>query len=144
MRRQLSTTFRWCTTGLAWCATNVTTTHQPHQTPSTAMTGRTVNPQGRETPMSYPHLDNCQQLISPNGESEQRGQGELSFPQTALLGTPPPIGTALEENQMEKAPPTKPQCPITCFPTHLDQVAAHYSEITQDICQQCWNFKIES
>ena len=39
-----SITFIWCTTGLAWCETNVTTTHQPHQTPSAAMAGRTVNP----------------------------------------------------------------------------------------------------
>ena len=78
------------------------------------------------------------ELISPNWESEQRGQGELGFPQAALSGTPPPIGTALEENQMEKAPPANLQCPITHFPTHLDQTATHYSGITQDICQQCW------
>ena len=62
---------------------------------------------------------------SPNQESEQRSQGELDFPQAALLGTPPPISTALEENQMEKVPPVHPQHPITCFPTHLDQAAAH-------------------
>ena len=61
MRGQLSTTFGQCTTGLAWCATNVTTTHQPHQTPSTATAGRTANPQEREAPMSQPHQGNCQQ-----------------------------------------------------------------------------------
>ena len=51
MRGQSSTTFEQCTTGLAWCVTNVTTTHQPHQTPSATMASRTLNPQGRETPM---------------------------------------------------------------------------------------------
>ena len=61
MRGHSSTTFRQCTTGLAWCARNVTTTHQPHQTPSAAMAGRTVNPQGRETLMSQPCQSNCQQ-----------------------------------------------------------------------------------
>ena len=64
MRGQSSTTFKWCTTGLAWCATNVTTTHQPHQTPSAAMAGRIVNPQGRESLMSQPHKSNCQQKKS--------------------------------------------------------------------------------
>ena len=94
------------------------------------MVSRTANPQEREALMSQPHPDNCQQetcteLISPNWESEQRSQGELSFPRAALLGTPPPISTTLEENQTEKAPPANPQCPITCFPAHLDQAAAH-------------------
>ena len=63
--------------------------------------------------------------ISPNWDSEQRSQGELGFPQAALLGTPLPIGTDLEENQMEKVLPANLQHPITCFPTHLDQVATH-------------------
>ena len=61
MRGQSSTTFGWCTSGLAWCTTNVTTTHQPHQTPSTAMASRTANPQEREDPMRQPHQGNCQQ-----------------------------------------------------------------------------------
>ena len=61
MRGQSSTTFGWCITGSAWCVTNVTTTHQPHQTPSTTMASRTANPLERETPMSQPHLGNCQQ-----------------------------------------------------------------------------------
>ena len=65
------------------------------------------------------------ELISPNWKSEQKSQGELSFPQTALSGTPPPINTALEENQMENVPPTNLQHPVTCFPTHLDQEATH-------------------
>ena len=65
------------------------------------------------------------ELISPNQESEQRSQGEFSFPWAALSGTPPPISTALEENQMEKVPPTIPQHPVTCFPTHLHQVATY-------------------
>ena len=52
MRGQSSTILEQCTTGSASCVTNVTTTHQPHQTPSTTMAGRTVNPQGRETLMS--------------------------------------------------------------------------------------------
>ena len=43
-RGQSSTTFGQCTTGSAWCATNVTTICQPHQTPSVTMAGRTVNP----------------------------------------------------------------------------------------------------
>ena len=61
MRGQSSTTFRWCTRGLAWCATNVTTTHQPYQTPSAAIASRTANPQEREAQMSQPHQGNCQQ-----------------------------------------------------------------------------------
>ena len=52
---------RWCTTGLALCATNVTTIHQPHQTLSATMAGRTVNLQGRETPTGQLHQSNCQQ-----------------------------------------------------------------------------------
>ena len=65
------------------------------------------------------------ELISPNWESEQRSQGEFGFPWAALLGTPPPIITALEENQIEKVPPTNPQCLANCFPAHLDQAATH-------------------
>ena len=56
------------------------------------------------------------EVISPNWESEQRGQGEMDFPWALLLGMPPPISTALEGNQTEKALPTNLQCPITCFP----------------------------
>ena len=61
MREQSSNTFGQGTTGLAWCAINVATTHQPHQTPSTTMASRTANPLEREAPMSQPHLGNCQQ-----------------------------------------------------------------------------------
>ena len=50
MSGQLSTTFEQCTTGSAWCVTNVTTTHQPHKTPSTAMASRTVKPSGEGEP----------------------------------------------------------------------------------------------
>ena len=124
MRGQSSTTCGECTTGSAWCVTNVTTTHQPHQTPSATIAGRTANPQGREAPMSQPHPDNCQ-LISPNWESEQRSQGNLASLGAALSGTPHPLAQPLEENQMEKAPPTNLQCPVTCFPAHLDQAATH-------------------
>ena len=60
-REQLLTTCGQCTTGLVWCATNVTTTHQPHQTLSAAMAGRTVHPQERETPMSQFCQSNYQQ-----------------------------------------------------------------------------------
>ena len=60
-RGQLLTMCGQCTTGLAWCATNATATHQPHQTLSAATAGRTVNPQGRETPMSQLCQSNCQQ-----------------------------------------------------------------------------------
>ena len=74
MRGLLSTTFGWCTTGLAWCVTNVTTTCQPHQTPSAAMAGSTAKPLEREVPTSQPHPDNSQLetygLISPHWESE--------------------------------------------------------------------------
>ena len=137
MRGQLSTTFRWCTTGLAWCATNVTTTCQPHQTPSTATAGRTANPLEREAPTSQSYPDNCQQgtyelSLSPLGILIEESR-VFSFPWAALLGTPPPISTTLEENQMEKAPPTNPQCPVTWFPTCLDQAAA-----ANLVCQQCW------
>ena len=55
MRRQLLTTHRQCTTGSAWCVTNITTICQPHQTLSTTMAGRTVKPLERETPMSQLH-----------------------------------------------------------------------------------------
>ena len=61
MRGHLSTTSGWCTIGLAWCAKNVTTAHQPHQIPSAATASRTANPQETEAPVSHPHLDNCQQ-----------------------------------------------------------------------------------
>ena len=61
MKRQLLTTCGWCTTGSAWYATNVTTTHQPHQKSSATMAGRTVNPQRRETPMSQFHQSKWQQ-----------------------------------------------------------------------------------
>ena len=65
------------------------------------------------------------ELISPNPESEQMSQGEFGFPQAALLGTPTDHGMTLRENQMEKVPPTNLQHPITCFPIHPDQAAAH-------------------
>ena len=61
MREQLLTTCRWCNTDLTWCATNVTTTHQPHQTLSTTMAGKTVYPSERETLMSQLCQSNCQQ-----------------------------------------------------------------------------------
>ena len=57
----------------------------------------------------------------------------IGFPWAVILGTPQPIGTALEEIQTEKVPPPNPQCPITCFPTHPDQAATYYLWITQDI-----------
>ena len=60
---------------------------------------------------------------------------ETGFPWAALSGTPPPLGTALEENQAGKAPPANLQCPLTCFPTQLDQAANCYSGITQDVHQ---------
>ena len=78
------------------------------------------------------------ELICLNWESEQRHPGELASLGLPYWGHPPPIGTALEENQMEKVAATNPQCPVTCFPTHLDHVATLYSGITQDVCQQCW------
>ena len=128
MRGQSSTTFGWCTIGSAWCATNVTTTHQPHQTPSAATAGRTANPLERESPKSQPHPGNHQQetynLSSPYWKSKYRSQGEFGFPWAAYWGHPPSIGTAPEGNQMEKVPPTNLQHPTTCFPTHLDQAAA--------------------
>ena len=137
MREQLLTTCRQCTTGLAWCVTNVMTTHQPHQTLSATMAGRTVYPPERETPMSQLHQSNYQQGTGRINQSssgiwmeESRGTG---FPWAAIL-----IGMALEEIQMEKVPPANLQHPITCFPTHPDQAAACYLWITQDICQQCW------
>ena len=61
MRKQLLTTCRWYTTGFVWCLTNVTTTHEPHQTLFTTMVGKTVHPQKRKTPMNQFHQSNCQQ-----------------------------------------------------------------------------------
>ena len=61
MRGQSSTTFGWWTTGSAWCATNVTTTCQPHQMPSTTRGWQNCQPSEEETPMSQPHQSNCQQ-----------------------------------------------------------------------------------
>ena len=93
MRGQLSNTYGWCTTGSAWCATNVTTTHQPHQTPSTAMAGRTANPQETEAPrVSLVQITASRrhtELISPNQESEQRSQGEFGFPLGCLIRDTP-------------------------------------------------------
>ena len=92
-RGQSSTTFGQCTTGSAWCVTNVTTTHQPHQTPSTAMACRTAKPPEREVPMSQPHPDNCQLEtyglnLSLSGIWIEESR-EFAFPWAALLGTPP-------------------------------------------------------
>ena len=99
-------------------------------------------PSGRETPTSQLGQSNCQQrqaeLICLNWESEQRSPEELASLGLPYWGHPPPIGTALEENQLEKVPPTNTQHPVTCFPTHLDQEAAFYSGMTQDDCQQHW------
>ena len=61
MREQLLTTCGWCTTGSAWCATNVMTTCQPHQTLSATTAGRTVYPPERESLMSQLHQSNHQQ-----------------------------------------------------------------------------------
>ena len=92
-REQLLTTCRQCTTGSAWCATNVMTTHQPYQTLSTATASRTVYPQERKSLMSQLHQSKHQQgtgrinLYSlGTWMEESRGTG---FPQAALLGTPP-------------------------------------------------------
>ena len=46
MRGQSSTTFGWCTTGSAWCVTNVI--HWPHQTPSTGQ--QNCQPSGQGGP----------------------------------------------------------------------------------------------
>ena len=78
------------------------------------------------------------ELICLKWESEWRSPGELASLRLLYWGHLPPIGTALEEKQMEKVPPANPQCPITCFLTNLDQVATCYSWITQEVCQQCW------
>ena len=120
MREQLLTTCRWCTTGLAWSVTNVTTTHQPHQTLFATMARRTVYPPERETPMSQLHRNNYQQgtgRINPTSSGIwMEESGGTGFPWAAVSGTPLPIGTALEEIQMEKAPPTNLQHPITILP----------------------------
>ena len=79
MREQSLTTCRWCTTGLVWCATNVTTTHQPHQTLSTATASRTIHPQEREPQqVSFIRVIASRrqaELICLNWESKQRSPG---------------------------------------------------------------------
>ena len=47
---------------------------------------------------------------------ESRGTG---FPWAAVLGTPPPIRTALEEIQMERCPPPTHNVPSPVFPHFL-------------------------
>ena len=127
---------------LVWWATNVTTTHQPHQRLSTAMASRNVHlRRGRPQWVSFVRVIASRrqaELICLNQESKQGSPGELASLGLPYQGHPPPIGTALEENWTEKVPPANLQCPVTCFPTHLDQAAACYSWITQDIPQQCW------
>ena len=90
MREQLLTICGQFTTGSIWCVTNVTTTHQPHQTLSATMATRTVRPQERETPKSQFH----------HWESKQRNPGEMASLGLPYWGHLLPIGTALEENQM--------------------------------------------
>ena len=69
MREQLLITCEWCTAGLAWCATNVMTTHQPHQTLSATMASRTVYPPERETMTCQLCQSNYQQGTGRNNLS---------------------------------------------------------------------------
>ena len=60
MRGPWSITYGWCTTGWAWCATNVMIAHPQCPTLSIAMAGRIVANPDRKTPMSQFHLSNYQ------------------------------------------------------------------------------------
>ena len=129
----------WCTTGSAWCATNVRTTHQPHQTLSAAMAGRTVYPLERESLMSQLCQSNHQQgtgriNLSSLGiwMEESRGTG---FPQVALSGTP---STHWRRSRWRRHHLLTCNVLSPVFSTHPDQEAACYLWIMQDICQQCW------
>ena len=65
------------------------------------------------------------QLHQSNGQQEtgksvlignlNRGVQGNGLPWATLLGTPPLIGTALEEDQMGKVPHANLQCTVTCF-----------------------------
>ena len=79
--------------------------------------------------MSYPHWLNrrCMRSISPKQEPGQRIHRRFQHPLGYLIGDNPcPIGMALEENQMEEAPPTNPTHPITSVFLHPDQMATAF------------------
>ena len=67
MRGPWSITYGWCTTGWAWCATDVMIAHPQWLTLSTTMAGRTVANLGKEISMSQPHWSNHQR--KPNHQN---------------------------------------------------------------------------
>ena len=67
--------------------------------------------------------------IYPKQEPGQRTQGRFQCTLGCLFGDSPcPISAVLEENQMEKVPPTNPTHPITSVFPHLDQTATAFCE----------------
>ena len=121
IRGQSSSTFRQCTTGSAWCATNATTTHQPHQTPSTAMSSRTANPLERDALMSQPHLDNCQQEtyrlnLSPLWIWIEKSRGFLASLRLPYWGHPHPLAQPWRRTRWRRHHPPTCNIPSPVFP----------------------------
>ena len=151
MRGQSSTTFRWCTTGSAWCATNVTTTLSTSSVTLCCHGWQNCQPSGGGRPWwvsliwitaSRRHAE----LISPNWESEQRSQGELDFPQAAILGTPCPLAQPWRRTRCRRHHQPTCNIPSPVFP-HIwtrQQPATLESHKTSASSVGLYKLKIES
>ena len=80
MRGLWSIIYRWCTTGWAWCATDVMIAHPQWPTFSATMAGRTVTNPGKEILMSQLHWSNHQRKQNCHSwGSKQGGQDRMVY-----------------------------------------------------------------
>ena len=80
MRGPWSITYGWCTTGCAWCATDVMIAHPQQPTLSATMAGRTVANLGRKILTSQFHLNNHQKKQNHlSWGSKQGGQDGMVY-----------------------------------------------------------------
>ena len=104
MRGPWSITYRWCTTGWAWCVTDVMIAHPQWLTLSAAMASRSVANLGRKIPMNQSCQCNHQKEWNHlnRGGIQQRGWGQNGLHWVIPSGIPLPTVTALEEDQQRR------------------------------------------
>ena len=120
MREQFLTTCRWCTTGSAWCVTNVMTACQLHQTISATTANRTVYPPEREGLTSQFCQSNHQQ---GTGRINLSSYGNLNggfwgnwFPIGCPIGdTPHPLAQPWRRSRWERHHPSTCDIPLLIF-----------------------------
>ena len=81
--------YGWCTTGWAWCVTDVMIACPQWLTLSATMAGRTVTNLGKEISMSQPHCSNQHRKQNRHiSGSKQGGQGRMVYTRLSYWENP--------------------------------------------------------